>query len=533
MKSEATANPLNILVLEDRASDAELMMAQLVEAGFAVVWQRVETEKDYLQSLRAGLDLIIADYQLPQFDAIHALKLLGASQLDIPFIIVSGEVGDDFIVEAMKQGAADFLLKDRMARLGTAVKQALERKYMRMTQMEGNRKLGQAMAESEGIRADLETANRALGVKNQQLSELYRTAQRFMDDVSHEFRTPLSVIKGYSEIMFAGIAGATSPDQKKFCRIIIDRTRDMAQMIDDLLDSSKLRAGSLRVDRRPCDVGTILAALHPIIDSRVAACKIQWSQVLAPGLPQIYGDAEKVVRVLVNLVVNAIKFSPEGSRLVLSATADGLGNVRISLKDEGPGISPENIALIFERFRQVGNGFGSTKGFGLGLNIAQELVALNLGTMNVTSEPQSGSTFSFTLPVNDPEVVLDRLIIHLKNIDTPPGSFAVLRVSQPRANRPEDAHAELRGFLACSSHPRDLIMAARDDAALILFGYSASPTGWHRRMVKAGRDIEQFSPSQKLCAFEVELVETVPYPVSLSDAAALVLKHLQAEVAYA
>jgi signal transduction histidine kinase len=318
MKFEAPASPLNILVLEDRASDAELMMAQLVEAGFAVVWRRVETEKEYLQSLRAGLDLIIADYQLPQFDAIHALKLLCASELDIPFIIVSGEVGDDFIVEAMKQGAADFLLKDRMARLATAVKQALERKYMRMTQMEGNRKLGQAMAESEGIRADLETANRALGVKNQQLSELYRTAQRFMDDVSHEFRTPLSVIKGYSEIIYAGIAGVPSPDQKKFCRIIIDRTRDMAQMIDDLLDSSKLRAGSLRVDRRPCDLATILSALHPIIDSRLAASKIQWSQELAPGLPQIFGDAEKVIRVLVNLVVNAIKFSPEGSRLLLS-----------------------------------------------------------------------------------------------------------------------------------------------------------------------------------------------------------------------
>ena len=117
MKRDGESNRINVLVLEDRSSDAELMIAQLREAGFEPTWQRVETEKGYVQSLNAGLDLIVADYQLPQFDALRALQLLRSRELDIPFLIVSGHVGDDFIVEAMKQGAADFLLKDRMARL--------------------------------------------------------------------------------------------------------------------------------------------------------------------------------------------------------------------------------------------------------------------------------------------------------------------------------------------------------------------------------------------------------------------------------
>ncbi len=533
MKANTAEKPIKVLVLEDRSSDAELMMAQLEAAGFTAIWRRVDTEKEYVESLNEGWDLILADFRLPQFDAMGALQLLRARELDIPFIIVSGKVGDDFIVEAMKQGAADVLLKDRMARLGIAVEQALERKRLRMTHKEAEQKLRQAMTESERNRHELEMANHALADKNEQLSELYQTAQRFMDDVSHEFRTPLSVIKGYSEIMRAGIAGPQSSDQIQFNQIIIDRTRDMAQMIDDLLDSSKLRSGSLRVDRKPCTVAAIFAALHPIIDSRAAASKIQWIDEIQPDLPRIFADAEKATRVLVNLAINAIKFSPEGSRINLTAKLDDNGDVKISLTDQGPGISPDNLALIFERFRQVGNVMGSTKGFGLGLNIAKELVSLNLGQMSVVSEIQKGSTFSFTLPVNDPKIVIARLFKHLENMGTAPGIFAVLRVTPQSTNGRGSTPAELHGFLACSSDPRDVIMSTPDGTALILFGYSAKPGAWHQRLVKAGRKIEQFSPAQKLCAFEVELVDTLPYPTLLPNAVLMVLKYLAEECIHA
>ena len=532
MKSGAPI-PINVLVLEDRSSDAELMMAQLREAGFAVTWRRVDAENDFTASLTDPWDVIIADYQLPQFDALRALLLLRTRQLDIPFIIVSGKVGDDFIVEAMKKGAADFLLKDRMARLGTAVEHALELKCLHIAQKESEKQLRHAAAESEHQRCAVESVNHALAAKNRQLSELYLTAQRFMDDVSHEFRTPLSVIKGYSELMRNGIAGPQSPDQLKFNQIIIDRTRDLAQMVDDLLDSSKLRAGSLRVDRRPCSVADIFAAVHPIIDSRALAGKITLVEEFQPSLPLVFADAEKVTRVLVNLAINAIKFSPEGTRVLLSAKSEPNGDVRISVSDQGPGISPDNLERMFVRFRQGGNALGGTKGFGLGLNIARELVSLNLGTMDVASEPQKGSTFSFTLPPNDPEIVLARLLQHLKNLETLPGQFALLRVTPGNLTGTQGASAELRGFLACSSHPNDVIMSTPDGTDLILFGYSTSPPGWHRRLETAGRSIEQFTSSQKLCAYEVELIESLPYPTPLTEAVfSLVLRHLQMEAAH-
>jgi PAS domain S-box-containing protein len=122
----AEALPLRVLVLEDTPAHAELMIRELRRAGFGPHWQRVETEQDYLARLTPDLDLILADYNMPQFDARRALELMHARGLDIPFIVVSGSMGEDTAVSLLKLGATDYLLKDRLARLGQAVQHALE-----------------------------------------------------------------------------------------------------------------------------------------------------------------------------------------------------------------------------------------------------------------------------------------------------------------------------------------------------------------------------------------------------------------------
>ena len=137
--------PLRVLILEDRPADAELMLHELRRAGFDPVWERVDTEADYLSRLDPALDLILADYSLPQFDGVRALQRLQERGLDIPFIIVSGTIGEDVAVAAMKQGAADYLLKDRLARLGPAVAHALEGKRLR----DERQKADEALRESE------------------------------------------------------------------------------------------------------------------------------------------------------------------------------------------------------------------------------------------------------------------------------------------------------------------------------------------------------------------------------------------------
>jgi CheY-like chemotaxis protein len=135
--------PLKVLVVEDSVLDCELVVQELWNAGFAPEWQRVETEAAFLAGLQAAPDLVVSDFQMPRFNGLRALELLKQSKGDIPFILVSGTIGEDTAVEAMRQGAADYLLKDRLARLGTAVTRALaearlrrERQRMEQAQVE-------------------------------------------------------------------------------------------------------------------------------------------------------------------------------------------------------------------------------------------------------------------------------------------------------------------------------------------------------------------------------------------------------------
>ena len=109
--------PLRVLILEDRPADAELMLHELRRAGFEPDWQRAETEVEYRAALDPTLDVILVDYNLPQFDATRALKLVQERGLDIPFVIVTGSISEEVAVDAMKSGATDYLLKDRLSRL--------------------------------------------------------------------------------------------------------------------------------------------------------------------------------------------------------------------------------------------------------------------------------------------------------------------------------------------------------------------------------------------------------------------------------
>lgn len=129
-------DPLQVLILEDSPTDAELEIYELRRAGFEPDWVRVETEAAFVHQLRPDLDLIIADYQLPQFSGVRALACLNEAQLDVPFIMVSGAIGEEMAVELMREGAADYLLKDRLARLGQAVRRAVAQRRDRQIRAE-------------------------------------------------------------------------------------------------------------------------------------------------------------------------------------------------------------------------------------------------------------------------------------------------------------------------------------------------------------------------------------------------------------
>ena len=189
-------------------------------------------------------------------------------------------------------------------------------------------------------------------------------------------------------------------------------------MVDDMLDVSALEAGLLVVYRKDCQVADIMAHVRPALERKSAVKGVRLEFDVDPLLPVVFCDPEKAGRVLINLATNAIKFSgrPGIVRLSCRPERDGAG-VSLSVSDNGNGISPENQEAIFRRFKQLSESIrSSTKGFGLGLNIAKELVELNLGQISVESQVGRGSTFSFTLPPANPADVLQRYLTRIKHL---------------------------------------------------------------------------------------------------------------------
>ena len=258
----------------------------------------------------------------------------------------------------------------------------------------------------------LKTTNDLLEEKNLRLTQRCDTAQQFVENVSHEFRTPLTVIREFTSIIRDGLDGPVTAKQEEHLNKVLHRTDDLALMIDDLLDISKFEAGLLGVWRRKCHVKDLIENVIGLLSGRAASKSVTLSANVPQNLPEVFCDEEKARRVIMNLMVNAIKFAPEGGRVdVWARHAKGQHDVAIGVSDDGPGICKENLEVIFERFQQGNQSLStSTKGFGLGLNIARELVGLNLGKINVETKPNVGSTFSFTLPRFDVRVVFERLL---------------------------------------------------------------------------------------------------------------------------
>lgn len=336
---------------------------------------------------------------------------------------------------------------------------------------------------------ELAALNSLLATQNRRLEEMTARAHRFVDDVSHEFRTPLAVIREYSAIIAEGLGGPVSQSQSDWLRAIDVATSDLNGMVEDFLDSSKLRVGRLRVDRRPSSVASIVGGVRRMLERKAASRGIVLVEDLDPDLPQVHVDEEKARRVVANLVSNAIKFSSQGGRVVLSARGLADGDVRVSVRDEGPGLAPDALALLFDRFRQLPNALApSVKGFGLGLNIARQLVWLNLGRIEVKSRLGEGAEFAFTMPSDDMDIVVRRSFERLAERDEPPARVALLLV---RPSREQGDLELLRRLLVGATWPSDVVLPTADGRAMALFGPTDDPAIWLERIDAALRAVAE------------------------------------------
>ena len=239
---------------------------------------------------------------------------------------------------------------------------------------------------------------REIADKSRQLEAASRHKSEFLANMSHELRTPLNAIIGFSEVLTEKMFGDINEKQAEYLKDILESGRHLLSLINDILDLSKIEAGRMELEPADFDLPNAIESALILVRERATRRGITLGSRVDQRLGTICGDERKVKQVLLNLLSNALKFTPEGGRIDVGARLHD-GAAAVSVADTGIGIAPADQEAVFEEFRQVGAAEKKAEGTGLGLALSRKFIELHGGKIWVQSELGRGSTFTFTLPV--------------------------------------------------------------------------------------------------------------------------------------
>jgi two-component system cell cycle sensor histidine kinase/response regulator CckA len=379
---------IRVLLVEDDEDDALLVEARLRRDGLNIETFRVDSAEAMLAALEAKpWDIVLSDYSIPGFSGLMAFDILRTSALDVPFIFVSGTVGEDAAVKAMRLGAADYLLKGDLGRLAPAILREVRERWKRDEQ------------------AALEIQLReTIEAKEEQLRQAQKMEAigRLAGGVAHDFNNMLSVIICNAEL--ASVESISDQDRLEHLEEIREASKRAAELTKQLL----LFSHHQDPERRVLDLNPLVASTQQLC-RRLVGADIELVVRAADSAARVRANAGHIEQVLMNLVVNARDAMPHGGRLTLETTnlelkdTTGLGAlsirpgpyVRVSVADTGIGMDEGTQARIFEPFFSTKE---RGKGTGLGLSTVFGIVQQSQGTIDVQSEPGRGTTFHVYLP---------------------------------------------------------------------------------------------------------------------------------------
>jgi signal transduction histidine kinase len=248
---------------------------------------------------------------------------------------------------------------------------------------------------------ELQQALAELSRKGRQLEVASQHKSDFLANMSHELRTPLNAIIGFSQVLRQEMFGQVNEKQAEYLDDILSSGNDLLSLINDVLDLSKVEAGQVQLEVAPFSLREALERGVVMVRERATKDGVDVALATAPEVDVIEGDERRIRQVIFNLLANAVKFTPAGGAVGVSAEQVN-GEVRVSVTDTGPGIAIEDHERIFEEFQQTDAGVEQGEGTGLGLALSKRLVELHGGRVWVDSELGKGSTFVFTLPARFP-----------------------------------------------------------------------------------------------------------------------------------
>jgi Osmosensitive K+ channel histidine kinase len=374
------AKPLHVLIVEDSENDALLLIRELKRSGYEPVYERVYTAKGLSDALeKQTWEIIISDFVMPQFSGLEALKLTKLKNLDIPFIITSGKISDDTAVLSMKAGAADYIMKDNLTRLGPAIERELQ---------------------ETAVRRESEKASKSLKEREEELhvlKQIDRLKDEFIGLVSHELRTPLTVILGALSTVITEGDRLTVKETKQLVGDAYSEAELLSNILANLLELARAQANRLQINEEPVNIREIIETTVNKMKQQIASHPVS---VDCDHSITVNADRVRLQRILHNLLDNAVKYSAPRTKIEIFARRNK-GEFVVGVRDKGIGIPVDKQGMLFEPFQRLEPQNNNATGTGLGLVVCRRLVEAHGGRMWVESQPGSGSTFQFTLPVPD------------------------------------------------------------------------------------------------------------------------------------
>jgi signal transduction histidine kinase len=366
-------NLLRVLVIDDSAEDAALLLRMLKHGGFHPVHQRVDTRESMVAALESATwDIVISDWSMPQFSAPAAFALLKERNLDLPFIIVSGMIGEETAVEALRAGAHDFMLKEKLSRLGPAVERELREAELRRER----HKLHDHLL----------------------LSERMASVGLLAAGVAHEINNPLACVMANLDLAARHLAALPEAgDQTAKIGQEIRNASEAAERIRQIVRDMKVFSRGGEDTRAPVDLHRVLE-LALRMSSHEIRYRARVERDYAP-VPIVDANESRLGQVFLNLLVNAAQSIPEGNAdrnlIRVSTRTDTAGNAVLEVSDTGDGIAKEIMGQLFTPFlttKPIGVGTG------LGLAICHRIIAAHGGEISVESQLGAGSLFRVSLP---------------------------------------------------------------------------------------------------------------------------------------
>jgi signal transduction histidine kinase len=235
-----------------------------------------------------------------------------------------------------------------------------------------------------------------LAAESEKAREASRAKTEFLANMSHELRTPLNAIVGFSQLLVDGKAGPLEPTQREYLDDVLTSARHLVQLLNDVLDLSKIEAGRISLCPEEIDVAQIVDEVVAILRETAMRKRIRVRVTVDPALGPVLADPRRLKQILYNYLANALKFTGDGGTVDVRARAEGEGSYRIEVEDTGIGIRPEDLGRLFQEFEQLEPAVPG--GTGLGLALVRRIAEAQRGRVEVTSTPGVGSMFSAVLP---------------------------------------------------------------------------------------------------------------------------------------